>query len=134
MEIERDVQVLGECPKCGIPGIHKMPSRVLVRKLTHAKLARARERFEEAETRHYRANRFGYGMRDYGDPTRDWLDEAREKLSVAKRAAEAHTYALKRECYACDHVWFELLRRIESDREAEALRNRYPDGLVVQPA
>jgi hypothetical protein len=134
MEITRDLEVVGECPKCGVPGLHLMPGRVLQLKLSNAKLARARERYEyqsEAFNRHER-NSWG----GYGDPhswRRSMLEEAREKYHAAQHEAQAHAYALKRECYSCSHTWHELLRLIISDDEVELLRKRYPEGLVFVP-
>lgn len=121
--IVRDLTLYGECPKCGMPGLHKMPRRVLVLKLESYVLDLRRERYESA--------RHEYRWADPYSSERAFLENAREEYQAARRAAEAHWYLLQRECYSCDYEWAELIRMITDDREAEALRDRYPEGLVV---
>jgi hypothetical protein len=127
----RDLTLIGECPDCGIPGLHKMPRRVLVCKTDESVVYNARERYLRAKSRYDRESSRVYDYRDYTSSSRAWLNEAREEYHQARRGAEYYTYLLLRECHACDYQWFELIRSFASDREAVTLRERYPEGLVI---
>lgn len=127
----RDLILIAECPKCGVPGLHKMPCRVLLCKLDEATVSGARERYSEMRRAHSRTYGGAYDYRESSSPTRAWVEDARAEYHAALRSAERYTYLLLRECYTCDHPWFELIRTFRSDAEAVTLRERYPEGLVV---
>lgn len=76
----RELEIFGECPFCGVFGLHFMPSRLLQR----------------------------YGT-------------------------DSYLYLLTRRCVECQFGWHELLRSGMMSYEVEALRKRYPEGLVVWP-
>lgn len=128
----RDVTLIGDCPKCGMPGLHKMPRRVLICKVDEEVVRRARDEYDAATAAHRGASwGAGYDYRESSSSTRAWLEEARAEYHAARRRAERYTYLLLRECHSCDHVWLELLASFKSDHEALMLRERYPEGLVV---
>lgn len=130
--LDRPVVLVEECPKCGIPGLHKMPRRILVVRLDESAVSYAKERYinrrEVYNGRGYRSYSYGEGW----DAERKWLEDLRMEYQAAVAAAKYYTYVLERECYSCDHVWYELIDRFESDYTAALLRERYPEGLVVQ--
>jgi hypothetical protein len=127
----RDLILVADCPKCGVPGLHKMPCRVLICKVDEGVVYSARERYLEVRRYHSRSYGGGYDYRESGSHQRAWLEDARAEYQAALRSAEQYTYLLLRECYTCDHPWFELIRMFRSDAEAVALRERYSEGLVV---
>ncbi len=136
-DIVRDVEAYGECPKCGTPGLHLMPYRVLLTKMDPDKVSSRRQRVRDAEDYYYSSSGRGTYYYYEGEAyswRRRVLEEARVEYHAAVRAAEHHVYALKRVCYVdeCRHEWFELIRKIKSDVEASSLRERYRRGLVVQ--
>ncbi len=140
LKIERDLTLYGECPKCGTPGLHLMPRRVLVSKLTQTELTRRRERVEVAEQEYVLSSRLSYRYLSHRGSQVEYeyerLQAERRKYHEAQEAAEQCTYALERVCYVddCRHTWHELIRKIKSDAVADTLRKRYPEGLVVRPA
>lgn len=131
--VVRDVDLYGECPKCGTPGLHKMPERRLMLKLPESRVSAKRDRYEDVHRRYSRRGYRAYSYGDVWDYERTWLEEAREEYHAALKAARVHRYVLARECYVddCRHAWFELIREFESDLEAAKLQDRYPQGLVV---
>lgn len=127
----RDLTLIGECPDCGIPGLHKMPRRVLICKTDESVVYHAHERYLRAKRRYDLDWGGGYDYRESSSSSRAWLNEARKAYHLARKRAEEYTYLLLRECHACDYQWFELIRSFASDKDAVTLRERYPEGLVI---
>lgn len=127
----RDLTLIGDCPKCGVPGLHKMPRRILICKLDEAEVNRAREEYDAAKRVYSRSWGYGYDYRESGSAERSWLEETRAEYHAARKRAERYSYLLLRECHSCDHQWLESLASFKSDHEALTLRERYPEGLVV---
>jgi hypothetical protein len=127
----RDVEVVGECPKCNMPGVHLMPKRVLVGKLDEEKVLAAKRVRDRAKRRYDDVvGRASYRFDDWLRAERQWLNEADEAYAKAQAQAERYQYLLLRVCFLCAHQWVELIREFMDDDEATLLRERYPRGLV----
>lgn len=114
----KELEVFGDCPFCGVFRLHLMPSRSLRSVQDERALTRASERYHR-------------GTLNVTDA--DWV-VANERYKRDVERATSYLYLLDRRCVECQFTWSEVLRKELSLAEAEALRRRYPEGLVFYRA
>lgn len=73
--VTRSLSLYGECPKCGTPGLHKMPRRFLFTKLDKDAVSTARERYRYRRDAYHARGWRSYSYGDVWDSERKWVED-----------------------------------------------------------